>query len=365
MRGYARRHHPQETKFLKCIIADTLELFSIATLTASLLPHGPCAHFRLTSVQLHRQISGSANPTSHIPELVLSNFSTPLGLSTGRLIQSLFPPLPQIIGRQVVAIHNQRDYIFIRRFRYMFALREGESSVKAAIAQGRDKDLRTKMQEIGPRFTLKLRWLQKNALGTNRRKGGNGLTKDTLLDENEQKDVDVEGMEGVGREQTKGEKEDEAAARKEMLDGLGEEDVPLPLSQDEDVPLEDDADAPQPEEEAEDAAALLRLARPATSSTATETEAAFLSKAAPNNNKKRKRRTTSPNGTIHIPDFSSQIPSELPKKDLPHARKLKKGASILDSLAVTVGYGRGGARKDKKEWEWNPRMQVSRRKFAL
>jgi len=97
--------------------------------------------------------------------------------------------------------------------------------------------------------------LQKGALGTNRRKGGMALTKDTLL-EGEQ----ANELEGQGREQTMGEKEEEALARKEMLAGLGEED--LPLSQD--VSLE-----PTPNQEtssssaAADAAALITLAEPA------------------------------------------------------------------------------------------------------
>jgi len=55
----------------------------------------------------------------------------------------MFPPMPQFQGRQVVTLHNQRDFLFFRRHRYAF-----RSTEKAAL------------QEIGPRFTLKLRSLR-------------------------------------------------------------------------------------------------------------------------------------------------------------------------------------------------------------
>jgi ribosome production factor 1 len=60
------------------------------------------------------------------------------------MFQTLFPPLPEFQGRQVVALHNQRDFLFFRRHRYAF-----RSPEKVAL------------QEIGPRFTLKLRWLKR------------------------------------------------------------------------------------------------------------------------------------------------------------------------------------------------------------
>ncbi|OCF36038.1 ribosome production factor 1 [Kwoniella heveanensis BCC8398] len=108
------------------------------------LPAGPTAYFKLSSVVPSSAIYGHARPTPHSPELILNNFTTLLGNSVGRLFGSLFPPLPQFRGRQVVTLHNQRDFLFFRRHRYMFA-----SATSA------------KLQEIGPRFTLKLRWLRK------------------------------------------------------------------------------------------------------------------------------------------------------------------------------------------------------------
>ncbi|KAJ7743133.1 anticodon-binding protein [Mycena metata] len=108
------------------------------------LPNGPTAYFKLTSVELTKQIYGHARATPHDPELVLNNFVTRLGHAVGRMFQTLFPPLPEFQGRQVVTLHNQRDFLFFRRHRYAF-----RSPEKVAL------------QEIGPRFTLKLRSLRK------------------------------------------------------------------------------------------------------------------------------------------------------------------------------------------------------------
>ncbi|KAG9001923.1 hypothetical protein FRB90_011464 [Tulasnella sp. 427] len=107
------------------------------------LPSGPTAYFKLTSVELTKEIYGHARASPHYPELVLNNFVTRLGHAVGRMFQTLFPPMPEFEGRQVVTLHNQRDFLFFRRHRYMFKSTE-----------------KTALQEIGPRFTLKLRSLK-------------------------------------------------------------------------------------------------------------------------------------------------------------------------------------------------------------
>ncbi|KAK0553552.1 Ribosome production factor 1 [Tilletia horrida] len=114
-----------------------------AYLTVVQLPNGPTAFFRLTSISLGSEIGGHARPTPHTPELILNNFTTALGHQVGSVLRSLFPQIPDLDGRQVVTAHNQRDFIFFRRHRYAFS-----SADKA------------KLQEIGPRFTLKLRLLR-------------------------------------------------------------------------------------------------------------------------------------------------------------------------------------------------------------
>ncbi|KAI9508197.1 Brix-domain-containing protein [Russula earlei] len=114
------------------------------------LPDGPTAYFKLTSIELTKKIFGHARATAHHPELVLNNFVTRLGHTVGRMFQTFFPPLPEFQGRQVVTLHNQRDFLFFRRHRYAF-----RSTEKVAL------------QEIGPRFTLKLRSLKKGLPAVN------------------------------------------------------------------------------------------------------------------------------------------------------------------------------------------------------
>ncbi|EPQ32341.1 uncharacterized protein PFL1_00537 [Pseudozyma flocculosa PF-1] len=112
-------------------------------LTIVALPNGPTAFFRLTSIAMGKEIYGHARPTPHTPELILNNFTTVLGHRVGGVLQGLFPKIPQLEGRQVVTCHNQRDYVFFRRHRYMFK-----------------SENKTALQEIGPRFTLKLHSLK-------------------------------------------------------------------------------------------------------------------------------------------------------------------------------------------------------------
>lgn len=113
------------------------------------LPNGPTAFYKLSSIIPSVKINGHGRPSAHFPEIILNNFKTRLGHTVGRFFASMFPPVPEFQGRQVVTLHNQRDYIFIRRHRYMF----------------RNKQ-KVDLQEIGPRFTLKLRWLQNGIYST-------------------------------------------------------------------------------------------------------------------------------------------------------------------------------------------------------
>lgn len=133
-------------------------------LTMVHLPTGPTFHFSINNWVEGKKMPGHGNPTSHTPELILNNFRTPLGLLTAHLFRSLFPPQPELQGRQVITLHNQRDYIFVRRHRYIFrAKRETEKSVvgpDGKVIKGVE-DIRAGLQELGPRFTLKLRRIDK------------------------------------------------------------------------------------------------------------------------------------------------------------------------------------------------------------
>ncbi|KAF5752420.1 oxidation resistance protein 1 [Tripterygium wilfordii] len=127
------------------------------------LPNGPTVHFKLSNLVLRKDIKNHGNPTGHKPELVMNNFTTRLGHRLGRLIMSLFPQDPNFHGR------------------YIFETKETKQSdskgtaKKAKDAKGENvTDQRTiaRLQECGPRFTLKLISLISLQHGTFDTKGG-------------------------------------------------------------------------------------------------------------------------------------------------------------------------------------------------
>ncbi|KAA8494020.1 Brix domain-containing protein [Porphyridium purpureum] len=111
------------------------------------LAAGPTAVYRLSSYIPARNIHGHGTKTSHQPELILNRFTTGIGHRVGRMLGALFPHEPNFKGRQVVTLHNQRDFIFFRFHRYMF----------------NDKGSGARLQELGPRFTLRLQSMQRGA----------------------------------------------------------------------------------------------------------------------------------------------------------------------------------------------------------
>jgi ribosome production factor 1 len=133
-------------------------------LTVVHLPAGPTFHFSIQNFLPPSVLPGHGNPTSHPPELILNNFRTPLGLLTATLFRTLYPPIPDLRGRQVVTLHNQRDFIFLRRHRYVFRDRR-ETEKKVVGADGKEmkgvEEVRAGLQELGPRMTLKLRRIDK------------------------------------------------------------------------------------------------------------------------------------------------------------------------------------------------------------
>ncbi|KII68136.1 Ribosome production factor 1 [Thelohanellus kitauei] len=106
------------------------------------LPNGPTAVFRMSGVKLPHEIHNHATRTSHNPELILTNFKTPIGKILATMLRGLFPKNENKFGRQVATWQNQKDFIFFRQYRYMF--------------EGKEK---AELQEIGPKFTLKLQKL--------------------------------------------------------------------------------------------------------------------------------------------------------------------------------------------------------------
>ncbi|XP_072174169.1 ribosome production factor 1-like isoform X3 [Diadema setosum] len=146
-----RRHLPLKRIIKKAQENDFTDLLVINDdrgkpngLVISHLPEGPTTHFKMSSVKLRQDIKRCGKTSDHKPELILNNFNTRLGHTIGRQIASLFPHDPNFVGRRVVTFHNQRDYIFFRHHRYVF-----KNNKKAGL------------QELGPRFTLKPRSVQK------------------------------------------------------------------------------------------------------------------------------------------------------------------------------------------------------------
>ena len=111
------------------------------------LPEGPSAMFRISNPRVCKDLHKKhTDITDHRPEVILSNFKTRLGRIIARMLGALFHHEPEFKGRRVVTFHTQRDYIFFRHHRYEF------------------KDTtKVKIKELGPRFTLKLQWLQEGA----------------------------------------------------------------------------------------------------------------------------------------------------------------------------------------------------------
>jgi hypothetical protein len=73
------------------------------------------------------------------PELIINNFKTNLGIFVATELSKLFSRQPQFERRICLTLHNQRDFIFLRRHRYIFQSEE-----------------KVDIQELGPRVTLKL-----------------------------------------------------------------------------------------------------------------------------------------------------------------------------------------------------------------
>nr|CAG4644960.1 EOG090X09U6 [Leptodora kindtii] len=114
------------------------------------LPDGPTAYFKISNPKSTKDIKRNIKEvTSHRPEVILNNFQTRLGQAVGRMLASLFHYDPQFKGRRAVTFHNQRDYIFFRHHRYEFK-----------------SEKRVALRELGPRFTLRLQWIQRGTFDT-------------------------------------------------------------------------------------------------------------------------------------------------------------------------------------------------------
>lgn len=152
---FQRRHHPIKRIIKKMNAQGYTDLLVVnedhgkpCTLYISHLPEGPTMKFRLTNARLSKQLRSSHGKAvarlTVRPEIILNNFNTRIGVRVGRLLAALFPHDPQYKGRHVITFHNQRDFIFFRHHMYLFK-----------------NDKKVALQELGPRFTLKLKSIQR------------------------------------------------------------------------------------------------------------------------------------------------------------------------------------------------------------
>lgn len=139
-------------------------------LIISHLPSGPTATFRLSNVTPRRKLRALKHKGIEdgvIPHLILNRFMTSLGRRVERIIGALFPALsrcPPSPHCRTVVFHNQRDFIFFRHYRYQHRKnRDGDGDDKDEEAEPcHSGPLDTvAMNEVGPRFTLKLKSIQK------------------------------------------------------------------------------------------------------------------------------------------------------------------------------------------------------------
>jgi len=127
----------------------------------------------------------------------------------------MFPPMPQFQGRQVVTLHNQRDFLFFRRHRLVSRppSRSWNEADPAVIRYAFRSTEKAALQEIGPRFTLKLKSLRIGLPAV--KEIGEHSTK---LEFDEFDDMAVDGG------QAEGESPDRPLAEKLDKDGEGEDD---------------------------------------------------------------------------------------------------------------------------------------------
>lgn len=106
----------------------------------------------------------------------------------------------------------------------MFALRDQNKKKR----EHEDQHIRTKMQEIGPRLTLKLRWLKRGTLADDEKdsglpagKGFKGDAKGKGKEDGAAEDVEVDYTGGRGEQADEDEGDDDAKAEAEALHEAG------------------------------------------------------------------------------------------------------------------------------------------------
>ncbi|ELP90748.1 brix domain containing protein C4F8.04, putative [Entamoeba invadens IP1] len=125
------------------------------------LPIGPSFHFKVFNIINPQQLQDHVRIASwKLPcECLTTGFETRTGIMVARQFNSLFSQKPMFTGRRVVTLHTQRDYIFFRHHIYQFEEAEDQFDKKKG-------PVKCTIDELGPRFVLKLRTIQKGTMNT-------------------------------------------------------------------------------------------------------------------------------------------------------------------------------------------------------
>eukprot|EP00727_Mastigamoeba_balamuthi_P001154 m51a1_g11035 putative ribosome production factor 1 (320) ;mRNA; f:428291-429513 len=148
---YAKHKHFTDV----IVVCENKEL--VSDIILSHLPNGPTAYFKVWNVVFLFKTLKILRSLRAPAELIMNNFGTRLGMTIGRMIAALFPQKPDFRAHRVATFHVQRDFIFFRHHRYAFEKPEDEFEQSQC-------PVATRLQEIGPRFTLKLTALKNDTL---------------------------------------------------------------------------------------------------------------------------------------------------------------------------------------------------------
>lgn len=121
------------------------------------LPYGPTAFFSMSNVVMRHDIPGVGPVSEQFPHLVFHGFSSNLGKRVTTILKSLFP-VPKEESTRVVTFANSEDVI---SFRHHLVLDDGsqngsKNASEAERAAAGSKGRQVKLQEMGPRFDLRL-----------------------------------------------------------------------------------------------------------------------------------------------------------------------------------------------------------------
>lgn len=106
-------------------------------LIVSHLPFGPTAYFTIYNAVMRHEIPDMATMSEAYPHLLFNNFTTPLGQRVEKILKYLFP-VPKEDSKRVISFANVDDYVLFRHHTYTRV------------------DGNVELQEVGPRFELKL-----------------------------------------------------------------------------------------------------------------------------------------------------------------------------------------------------------------